>query len=744
MRKLLDCQHCDEAGRKVQRLAKALAAGLPVLDGVVLLPEEPLPTVEDLRAALSRIADVGAAEPVTVEPRFVVRSSAQAEDQLGRSAAGLFLSLTNVPLDAVRAAAAEVRASGRSALILDYCGHHVPVAVLIQPMVQAERLGVLLLLPDGSASVEDRPAHTPEWSDVCPGHLQTDDTSALSQGARQLAALLNTEAERSAEAIYVEYATRANGNVVFLQVRPAALPASAKTWPSPSFPDAHTLTFSLDREHNPDPLSAAQAALVDGVADLVPSLRQCVLQGFLYYASLPATIHRTEQAKPAPLLTKPADLEHHFYSELLPACEALLQPLESLLLDHDGALAPRLLAAPEQVAIPVPLAWQAYREIYHRYVGQLSPVLKHARKRLDELLLTNLGETLAQHGALLSGVGNYQATRLQRLWELGRAGGPNTLLRSYLARYGACASAWDVAVPCEDEQPEQVRQVALKLSQDGQPPQLLHAQAEQPYLQQLQHLLARLPAPVGESLQALVPQVRVALRVAEDDDALFFRAQRLLRWALLSHGAKLCQQGRLLQPSQIFDLPTDVLLLLLRYQAGPLQLIPSGGPSQSLDLLALAKAGAQQRLKARALLPPTQFVAGKPHWSQPAGRILSGYGLPGTISGPVRGRAHVIRTLDQALQPATPSNHSHEATILVLPVLLPSWAPSLWQAAALVTDSGGAFSHGAILARERGIPAVLATREATKTIQEGDELWVDGTRGRVLILAPTRDNLAKD
>ncbi|HPH27054.1 MAG TPA: PEP/pyruvate-binding domain-containing protein, partial [Pseudomonadota bacterium] len=211
MRKLLDCQHCDEAGRKVQRLAKALAAGLPVLDGVVLLPEEPLPTAAELSAALCRISDEDAAPPVTEEPlptaaelsaalcrisdedaappvteepRFVVRSSAQAEDQLGRSAAGLFLSLTNVSLDGVRAAAAEVRASGHSALILDYCGQYVPVAVLIQPMVQAERLGVLFLLPDGSACVEERPAHSPEWSDVCPGHLPTDDTSALLHGAR--------------------------------------------------------------------------------------------------------------------------------------------------------------------------------------------------------------------------------------------------------------------------------------------------------------------------------------------------------------------------------------------------------------------------------------------------------------------------------------------------------------------------------------------------------------------------------
>ena len=53
---------------------------------------------------------------------------------------------------------------------------------------------ILEHLPDGSACVEERPAHSPEWSDVCPGHLPTDDTSALLQGARQLAALLDTEA----------------------------------------------------------------------------------------------------------------------------------------------------------------------------------------------------------------------------------------------------------------------------------------------------------------------------------------------------------------------------------------------------------------------------------------------------------------------------------------------------------------------------------------------------------------------
>ena len=77
---------------------------------------------------------------------------------------------------------------------------------------------------------------------------------------------------------------------------------------------------------------------------------------------------------------------------------------------------------------------------------------------------------------------------------------------------------------------------------------------------------------------------------------------------------------------------------------------------------------------------------------------------------------------------------SRDALLLVLPALLPSWAQELWHARALVTDSGGAFCHGAILARERGLPAVLGTHVATRHIRDGQELWVDAAAGRVLVL----------
>jgi pyruvate,water dikinase len=55
--------------------------------------------------------------------------------------------------------------------------------------------------------------------------------------------------------------------------------------------------------------------------------------------------------------------------------------------------------------------------------------------------------------------------------------------------------------------------------------------------------------------------------------------------------------------------------------------------------------------------------------------------------------------------------------------------------AALVIDVGGPLSHGAIVARELGVPCVIGTHHGTSTIRTGDRLSVDGTNGRVQILS---------
>ena len=71
--------------------------------------------------------------------------------------------------------------------------------------------------------------------------------------------------------------------------------------------------------------------------------------------------------------------------------------------------------------------------------------------------------------------------------------------------------------------------------------------------------------------------------------------------------------------------------------------------------------------------------------------------------------------------------------ILVAPFTNPVWTPLFAVAGGLITEVGGILSHGAIVAREDGIPAVMAVNGATKQIPEGKMLTVDGNKGVVYI-----------
>jgi pyruvate,water dikinase len=69
--------------------------------------------------------------------------------------------------------------------------------------------------------------------------------------------------------------------------------------------------------------------------------------------------------------------------------------------------------------------------------------------------------------------------------------------------------------------------------------------------------------------------------------------------------------------------------------------------------------------------------------------------------------------------------------ILVASITTPAWTPLFALASAIVTDVGGPLSHGSIVAREVGIPAVLGTGQATKRINSGQIITVDGSKGIV-------------
>jgi len=92
--------------------------------------------------------------------------------------------------------------------------------------------------------------------------------------------------------------------------------------------------------------------------------------------------------------------------------------------------------------------------------------------------------------------------------------------------------------------------------------------------------------------------------------------------------------------------------------------------------------------------------------------------------GRVRATAYVIR-------PSQIIDTLPSGVILVAPEIAPNWLPLLQQAVGIVTEQGGLTSHCAILARELGIPAVVSVANATRLLQTGESVLLDGDRGEI-------------
>ena len=101
-------------------------------------------------------------------------------------------------------------------------------------------------------------------------------------------------------------------------------------------------------------------------------------------------------------------------------------------------------------------------------------------------------------------------------------------------------------------------------------------------------------------------------------------------------------------------------------------------------------------------------------------------GLP-VSAGSIDGRARVMRDVAEAdLEPGD---------ILVTSFTDPSWTPLFVGISGLVTEVGGLMTHGAVIAREYGLPAVVGVQDATRRIRDGQRIRVDGTNGYVEILS---------
>lgn len=203
------------------------------------------------------------------------------------------------------------------------------------------------------------------------------------------------------------------------------------------------------------------------------------------------------------------------------------------------------------------------------------------------------------------------------------------------------------------------------------------------------------------------------------------RVMAFLRRVLLALGRRLHEQGVLDQVDDIFFL-----------EVGELETLT--GNVAAHDLRPRIKLRLEEYRQNLTLSPPPtvvgRFAPGSSlsprSGSRSSGKVLEGIAVS---SGVATGRARVVLRSDVQEQ-------VRPGEILVAPFTDPAWVPYFIPAAGLVVDQGGVLSHGSIVARELGLPAVTDTGSATETIKTGDLVEVDGNLGRVRILESVLGN----
>jgi phosphoenolpyruvate synthase/pyruvate phosphate dikinase len=126
----------------------------------------------------------------------------------------------------------------------------------------------------------------------------------------------------------------------------------------------------------------------------------------------------------------------------------------------------------------------------------------------------------------------------------------------------------------------------------------------------------------------------------------------------------------------------------------------------------------------RARQQPPEWVLGASTAEPVAGRTLSG--LPGS-PGKADGAVFLVHGMDDFLK-------FPKGSVLVARTTNPTWTPLFYSAVAVVTESGGPLSHGAVTAREMQIPAVMSVRNCMSVLKNGDRVHVDGSNGQVHLL----------
>lgn len=306
-----------------------------------------------------------------------------------------------------------------------------------------------------------------------------------------------------------------------------------------------------------------------------------------------------------------------------------------------------------------------------------------------------------------------------------RAGGPHAreAIEGFLDRYGMrCVGEIDITRPRWSERPTALVPAILGNVENFEPGEgeRRFERGRQEALKKEQELLERLRAlPDGarkaEETKRMIDRVRTFSGYREHPKYFIVSRYFVYKQALLEEAERLVRADVLREREDVFFLTLQELHEVVR-------------ASDRVDEQLIDRRKEAFR-SYRALTPPRvitsdgEVVAGSYRRDDlPPGALI---GLP-VSGGVVEGRARVILEMAEAeLEPGD---------ILVTAYTDPSWSPLFVAIRGLVTEAGGLMTHGAVIAREYGLPAVVGVEHATRLIRDGQRIRVQGTDGYVEIL----------
>ncbi|SDH57538.1 phosphoenolpyruvate synthase [Chitinophaga filiformis] len=296
-------------------------------------------------------------------------------------------------------------------------------------------------------------------------------------------------------------------------------------------------------------------------------------------------------------------------------------------------------------------------------------------------------------------------------------------ITAYLDKYGMrCVGEIDITKTRWSERPATLVPMILSNIKNFEPGASTRKfeQGQQESLKKEQEILDRLrQLPDGEqkaaATKAKIDLIRTFAGYREYPKYRLINRYFIYKQALLKEAAKLVQAGLIHEKEDIYYLTFEELHEVVRSNKVDYQLINKRKEEYE---------SYKKLTPPRVITSDGEIVAGKYKLENlPAGAIA---GLA-VSAGVIEGRARVILNMEEA--------DLEEGDILVTSFTDPSWTPLFVSIKGLVTEVGGLMTHGAVIAREYGLPAVVGVDNVTRLIKDGQRIRVNGTDGYVEILS---------